>query len=412
MSEGSSLSARESLTALGRAGFHIEIVDPSHLCLARFSKWCSRLHRPPKFGVDPEGYLHFVADLLATSHFDVLYPAHEQAYLFARYGRELGRLTHLALPPFAVFERMQSKVGFARVLEELGLPGAATTIVYDERGLVERAARFPLYVKTAFGTATQGTFRLESREELPRVIEAAREVLAEGVLLQEPLEGPLGRTQAVFAAGRLVGFHACVQVEEGVGGGDLIKESIDVPLVREHVERLGKHLGWHGGLSLDFITDANGGPRYIDSNPRLAETGNALAAGLNLPELLVQVSLGREPIRCLTGKPGVRSFMGIQALLKTAETSASRCAVTRTLAELVAQRHRFTIGTEELTPANGDRRALLPLAAVAGALLANPRSWKRFSSTTVKAYAATPGVVQFVRRGQSSFHSPSSLRDG
>ena len=33
MSEGSSLSARESLTALGLAGYHVEVVDPNPLAL-------------------------------------------------------------------------------------------------------------------------------------------------------------------------------------------------------------------------------------------------------------------------------------------------------------------------------------------------------------------------------------------
>ena len=47
MSEGSSLSARESLTGLGRAGFHVEAVDGNPLCLARFSKFCRRLHAAP-----------------------------------------------------------------------------------------------------------------------------------------------------------------------------------------------------------------------------------------------------------------------------------------------------------------------------------------------------------------------------
>ena len=55
MSEGSSLSARESLTALGRAGYEVEVVDANPLCLARFSKYCRRLHIGPRFGLDPEG---------------------------------------------------------------------------------------------------------------------------------------------------------------------------------------------------------------------------------------------------------------------------------------------------------------------------------------------------------------------
>lgn len=399
MSEGSSLSARESLTALGLAGLQVEVVDASPLCLARFSKWCTRFHRAPAFGEDPHGYLELIAELLAGGRFDVLYPAHEQAYLFARHRERLGKLTHLALPPFEVFDRMQSKVGFAAVLEELGLPAAPTTIVRDEESLRRAAGRLPVYVKAALGTATRGTFRVRTAQELAAAIETVRDVLDEGVLVQEPEEGALGRTQAVFAHGRLVGSHACLQVEEGVSGGDLRKESIEAPAVRAHVERIGRHLGWHGGLSLDFILGADGQPRYIDSNPRLAETGNALAAGVNLPKLLVDVSLGLEPAGCLTGRPGVRTFMGLQGLLQAGATG-SRRSILRTVAELLGQHGRFSGAAEELSPVWRDPPSLVPLAVVGAALLARPANWRGISSGAVQSYAATPAVVRFVRAAE------------
>jgi predicted ATP-grasp superfamily ATP-dependent carboligase len=143
-------------------------------------------------------------------------------------------------------------------------------------------------------------------------------------VIEEPLEGRLARCQAVFDRGRMVGFHACAQIEEGVGGGDLIKESIDAPVVRQHVERIGRHLAWSGGLSLDFISGSDGVPRYIDSNPRLAETGNGLAAGVNLPALLVDVSMGLAHEGCAIGRAGVRTYMTLQGLLRAAKESASR----------------------------------------------------------------------------------------
>lgn len=399
MSEGSSLSARESLTALGLAGFRVEVVDPNPLCLTRFSKWCTKVHASPKFGADPRGYLEFVEELLARERFDVLYPAHEQAFLFARHRNALEHRTHLALPPFEIFERMQSKVGFAGVLEELGLPTAPTVVIHDPASFHRAVRHFPVYVKAAFGTAEQATFCIRSVEELSAAADALGDVFSDGVLVQEPLEGRLARTQAVFAAGRLVGFHACVQVEEGVNGGDLVKESVEAPIVREHLIHLGRRLGWHGGLSLDYLTGADGEPHYIDSNPRLAETGNGLAAGVNLPELLVLVSLGRAPPGCHVGRPGVRTFMGIQGLLEAARRTGSRRHLARTILDLARRRGRFACGTEELTPTEGTLRAHVPLAMVGAALLARPALGHYLASSTVDAYAATPRVVDFVRQG-------------
>jgi hypothetical protein len=62
-------------------------------------------------------------------------------------------------------------------------------------------------------------------------------------------------------------------------------------------------------------------------------------------------------------------------------------------------RHRgwFAGGSEELTPGDHDALARVPLALVGGALVVSPRAWTKVSSTTVKANAATPAVVRFVR---------------
>ena len=395
MSEGSSLSAREALTALGRAGLHVEVLDANVLCLARFSRFCTKLHRAPSFGKDPAGYLERVIELLTSERFDVLFPAHEQAYLFARCLDRLASLGHLALPDFATFERLQSKVGFARVLAELDLPSPPTVVARDEQSLRAATQRLPVYLKLPFGTATSGLYLVRSPEELTCAIGVVRARLPEGVIVQEVIPGRLERMQAVFDRGTLVGFHANRQAEEGVGGGDLAKESVEAPTARMHMQRIGRHLAWHGGLSIDYIVDRDGVPRYIDANPRLAEIGNALAAGINLPVLLVRVSLGEHPARQEVHAPGVRSFMGIQGLLRAARDGGRR-GVAGALLDLTSRRGIYAHGSEELTPTNSDIRAVIPLVAVAVTLLLKPSLWRRFSSATITAYAATPQVVRFV----------------
>ena len=84
LSEGSSTSAREVITALGLAGHVVEVCDPSSICLGRFSRFVSKFHRCPGLRDDPAGYLSFVEKLLAERPYDVLLPIHEQGLLFAR----------------------------------------------------------------------------------------------------------------------------------------------------------------------------------------------------------------------------------------------------------------------------------------------------------------------------------------
>ena len=50
VSEGSSLSAREAITALGMAGHRVGVCDPDPLCLGRFSRFVTHYYRCPPIG--------------------------------------------------------------------------------------------------------------------------------------------------------------------------------------------------------------------------------------------------------------------------------------------------------------------------------------------------------------------------
>src|ERR1700730_17866448 len=83
LSEGSSLSSREAITALGLAGHRVELVSSNPLCLGRVSRFISRVHRARASGADPDGYLASVIEIASARRIDARIPVHEQAYLFA-----------------------------------------------------------------------------------------------------------------------------------------------------------------------------------------------------------------------------------------------------------------------------------------------------------------------------------------
>jgi hypothetical protein len=88
--------------------------------------------------------------------------------------------------------------------------------------------------------------------------------------------------------------------------------------------------------------------------------------------------------------------MGIQGLLRAAKEPGSRRGVISATLDLVRRRGVFATGSEELTPVSIDAPSLVPLAVVATALILKPSLWKRLSTATVNAYAATTKVVDVV----------------
>src|SRR5215471_11694939 len=155
LSEGSSLSARQTITALSRCGYTLDVCDPNPLCISRFSRFVSHYYHCPPLGTDPIGYLTFMLHLLAQEHYDVLLPVHEQAFLFAKVQDRLPTGVHVALADFNAFLQVQGKVAFARLMERLSLPQPMTHIIRS-RAELEAMDHFPCYLKTDYSTAGQG----------------------------------------------------------------------------------------------------------------------------------------------------------------------------------------------------------------------------------------------------------------
>ncbi len=375
LSEGSSTSAREAITILGLAGHMVEVCDPSPVCLGRFSRFVGKFHRCPGLRDDPAGYLAFVERLLAERPFDVLLPIHEQGFLFARVRKRLEARAGLALPDFESYRTAHSKAGFSRLLDELGLPQPATRIVTSPSELRD-AAGFPCAVKTSIGTASRGIWFVRDQAALTRALQGlgANDAFADEVLVQDLVAGATEKAQAVFSHGELLGFHAYRQIAAGAGGGEAIKQSVRRTTVRADLAAIGERLAWHGALSVDYIwPDEAGAPRYIDCNPRLVEPMSAYLAGLDLVDLLLQVSRGETPEPAAESRAGVRTHLAMQALLGCAARGGTRREIFREGVRAAAGRGPYAGSVEELTPVRRDWLGAVPLAVTALALLADPK---------------------------------------
>ena len=208
LSEGSSLSSREAITALGLAGHRVELVSSNPMCLGRFSRFVSRVHHAPASGADPDGYLAAVIEIVKTHHIDALLPVHEQAYLFAAARKRLPLGLGIALADFEAFEQVQSKAGLVTLLTQLNVTQPATEVIRSADEFVTERP-YPFFVKAAFGTASAGVWRVgdgHQRDALLLHFEA-NHAFAEDLLVQAAVTGALERTQAVFDRGRLVASH-------------------------------------------------------------------------------------------------------------------------------------------------------------------------------------------------------------
>jgi predicted ATP-grasp superfamily ATP-dependent carboligase len=403
LSEGSSLSSREAITALGLAGHRVELVSSNLTCLGRFSRFVRRVHRAPASGADPDGYLAAVIKIVKAENIDALIPVHEQAYLFAAARKQLPDGLGIALADFEAFEQVQSKARLADLLTQLKVTQPATAVV---RSAEEFAAErpYPFFVKAAFGTASAGVWRVgDARRRDALLVELEEHnAFADGLLVQAAVSGSLERTQAVFDRGRLVASHIYRQVAEGPGGGDVLKLSVVSAGVRDTVERIGQALKWHGALSFDYIRDdATKTPHFIDANPRLVEPMSAWLSGVDLPGALLQISLGERPPVQPDGREGVLTRLGLMGLLDAARRRSRRRDVLREIGLVASSSGRYRGSREELVPLLTDPWCALPLGVVVANLLRTPDVAARLSEATVAAYSLTPPAIRRLRAWQT-----------
>jgi len=394
LSEGSSTNAREVISALGPMGYVLDVCDPNPICLARFSRYVRKVYRSPVSGSDPMGYMRFVQDLLREHHYDVLLPANEQAYLFSWAQQHLTPLTGLAVADFAAFARVQTKASFHDLLDELGLPQPVTILARTwpqiETGVA--SITFPYYLKTSYGTASTGVWRIEDADGLNEAkVGLQQQELPNSqteILVQKAAEGVFEQSHAVFDRGRLVALHCTRRLREGAGGGAAVKVGVDRPIVRGHFERLGRELDWHGGMSIDYFwNEETESPSYIDANPRITEPMNAVVNGVNVADMQVRLSLGERTPPVLTAQVGRRSHNTLQALLGAAVRHGSRRAVIREAASVVLHRGPYSGSREGMLPVWRDPPSALPLAVVLISLLINPSNGTRLASMTIGNYS-------------------------
>src|SRR5262249_41052543 len=153
------------------------------------------------------------------------------------------------------------------------------------------------------------------------------------LLIQSAADREYAQVQGVFDRGRLAAVHTSTQTAVGIGPSAAGRVGGDHPLARHDIAVLGERLGWHGGLTLDYLF-RGGDPRGIECNPRTVEPANAAASGANLPEAQLALSLGEAVDGLQIGRPGIRTHSALAIVLGTAAYAGTRQAVAHELLRL------------------------------------------------------------------------------
>jgi hypothetical protein len=282
--EDSSLSAREAVAALGKPGYVIDVLDPNPLCLYRFSRFVRRIYRSPRLSDDPNSFADFLLAHLSTHSYDLVLAVHEHSFPLSAIAGEIRKHCPVTVAPFDVFERLQNKVRLFDLLDTLRLPHPPTQNIAT-LAEIPLAKPMPYSVKTAFGTASDGTWRVSTaaeRSTAPEALRAREQTGNPGTfLVQDAVPGRQEVVQSIFRKAELITFCSYSQQIEGVGGSASGRISIHRPAVVAALRCLGESLAWHGAdarLLLRRLSPVSTGLTAARRNRSFASLGSLRAS--------------------------------------------------------------------------------------------------------------------------------------
>lgn len=283
--------AVDEIRKLGRAGHRVTALDSFATAPGSHSRYCHRRRRvaPPRFG--PQRFLVEVKRAIREDAIDLVLPTFEEVFYLARHLEELTRRCDLFTSPFATLALLHHKGSFNDLARSLGLAVPATTVVTDPAALRRAGCAHGRFLaRPVFSRG--GTRILSNVEPWAGVtsFEDCRPTEAAPWLVQDWIDGEDLCTFSIARRGRIVAHVAYVLPIDLEHGSGIVIESVDAPEALAQVERLARHVDYHGQVSFDFRRTPAGDLVVVECNPR------ACLGVTFLPERVFSTAVCGEPV--------------------------------------------------------------------------------------------------------------------
>jgi predicted ATP-grasp superfamily ATP-dependent carboligase len=300
--------------SLAAAGYRVTAVADQTPAATHWSRLCSARHVLIDPKVDAEAFVEGLVRIVRTTRHEVLLPATDAALLAVSARRErLGQYVGLKLPPHDVVLAATDKIALHEAAGVAGMAAPDTVICRSHQDGSEAARQLglPLIVKpgrtaseSGRGIRQRGSVLVGDRSTFNAVVGE----LGTPYLVQRPIEGHVMSIGGVRTPeGEMLAFSTSryERTWPPRAGNAAFATTVDPPAgLRERVEALLAHLGWHGLFELEVLADA-AHLHALDLNPRIwGSIVHAGRAGAPMAVIFCDWALGKRPAP-VTARPGV-----------------------------------------------------------------------------------------------------------
>jgi predicted ATP-grasp superfamily ATP-dependent carboligase len=320
VTDGEQRASLALVRSLGKSGHKVIVAACRPRSLAGASRYTTGTAVVGNPLEDPQGYADQIAALEQSWRIDVLIPVTDHSLLAIMSSRG----SFHSLIPFADLETIRAVSDKALLMERAPLAGIQVPIQVklslpgDRAALRTQDLRFPLVIKPGRSVVYSdgqllrlGVIHAANAVQLDDAL-AAIHPDAYPLLLQQRIIGPgigmfllvwNGVTQAVFA-------HRRIREKPPSGGVSVYRESIAAsPELVKRSRALLDRFQWQGVAMIEYkVQESDGTPYLMEINGRFwGSLQLAIDAGVDFPDLLVQLAQGENVKPVTSYRVGIRS---------------------------------------------------------------------------------------------------------
>jgi predicted ATP-grasp superfamily ATP-dependent carboligase len=309
--DGQYCHALAAVRSLGRRGVHVTVASHKPRAMSYASRYCAHRLACPSPVLERAAYTTWVLKTLRQGRFDAVLCFEEATVDILSLHRDTVRKwTGCPMPAREIFLAADRKDRVTRLASQLGVPVPATHELerIEDAAALAGTLTFPVIVK---GVHSSGSQQVELVREAAKLVETVQRLAALRrdaslplPIVQEYVQGQgygmtalmrRGEPIAVFMHRRL-GEHDVangVRLAHGATGA----QSVDEPELRRCGLTILQALCWDGIAMVEFKRGRDGRFYLIEVNPRFVGSLElAIAAGVDLPWLFLQLAAGRPAV--------------------------------------------------------------------------------------------------------------------
>lgn len=299
-----------SVKSLAKRGVDVTAADSTPFAMSFFSRYCSERFKYPSPFLCPHRFIQAIAKYAEDNPSCVLLPTHNEVFILARYIEELQDKVDIPIASYESLITLHLKDRLLDLAKRVGIATPPTYLIESTSEVQDLATdlEYPVYIKPRSGYGNHSLEYVKSRAELLpkflKVIKSLQLLPHNYPIIQESVQGKKIAVIMLMNRGRLRAKYTYIHLRtlQGIGGTATLRTGTVHPDGERCLERLLKHLCWHGLAQAEFIIDETSHkPIIIDANPRFpGSIYQAMCGGVDFPYLLYRMSMDGD-IETITG---------------------------------------------------------------------------------------------------------------